>query len=129
MRFFFAFIGLVLVLIGEFTMEPSYVKQNDFRTKEYYPATVIDKYVRENCYEDGCTYDYTAFLELTNMDIKEVSLLEKDYNTHNLGDIINLERHVTDPVVISEKNRQGTVVFIGWMLIIIFGFAIMVMDD
>lgn len=127
-RYLFVLAGIVLLIIS-YNSDVDYTKSIDFRAKQYHPATIINMSQREHCNDTSCWLEYEVALELTDLSIREgVGIVAADFNSYKLGDIIYLERHLTDPKIIAQNSAKSSFAVLGWIFII-FGFVIMAVKD
>lgn len=123
----FVILGWGLILAG-YLSPVDYTKQLDFRARQYHPATIIDMSTRELC-DDACWTEYSVSLELTDFTVVEdVSVTSNTFDEYKLGDIINLERHITDPVTVKQRNRTVGFIF-GGVMFLILSFLIFLFED
>lgn len=115
-------VALLCGLITVF-MPRDYVPQDSYKTREYYPATIVDIRVYNSCSKMSCYEEYLFNLELDDGSIvKSVSVSNQTASEYKLGDTIRLERHITDPKIRSQ-TIMSTVFVLLTAVFGIFGVA------
>lgn len=102
---------------------PPYEHQIDARKREYYPAIVVDKKYYQSCSKSSCSNNHIIVIEREDKTYDDVYVTENVYMTHNVGDTINFERHISDPKVYNHWDNN-TPPFFGQLLMIFVPFTI-----
>lgn len=110
--------------------EPVYTPQDSYKTREYYPAIVVDKRTYQSCSKNyGCDRECVVNLELDDSDIlKNIYLATSNCAIYNLGDTIRLERHVTDPKARLSLNYHY-IALISWIVFAVFGVVYVLVES
>lgn len=101
-----AALSLIFLLLALFS-PLDYTAQRDARKREYYPATVIDKYYYSSCSKSSCSNNHYVRVELDNGWQDDIHVSEDTYTSAYIGAIIKFERHITDPTVLIQKCVIG----------------------
>lgn len=96
-------LSLIFLLLALFN-PVDYTAQRDARKREYYPATVIDKYSYSSCSKSSCSNNHYVRIELDNGWWDDVHVSEQTYTSTYVGGTIRFERHITDPVVVKQMG-------------------------
>lgn len=100
-----------LVVVNKF-FPVEYTEQNDYRSRQYYPALVIDKSEQEHCSAKHCYSDFELGLELDDKSKLRLYVSKETHDKAVLGEKISFERHLTDPVVRRNQHIQYSVLLI-----------------
>lgn len=95
--FFTSCIAILYVLNAQYP--DLYTHKEDPRLKEYYPAIVISKDQVDMCNAFTCTTVNELGLELSDKSFRTVNVTDAQFDTAVVNSTINLERHITDPIV------------------------------
>ena len=96
-------LSLIFLLLAIFS-PVDYTAQKDARKREYYPATVIDKYSYSSCSKSSCRDSHYVRVELENGWYDDVHVSEQTYMGTYVGATIKFERHITDPLILKQTG-------------------------